>query len=382
MNTNHQSLTNKKAAALQLYAIIGLFILFNSSLSAHAQNVGVGLSNPLCKLSINGSLMIDQNNTNFGTLDSAALVFGSAGTTGIISKKTFTGNQHGLSFFTNGTDRVTLSDNGNLAIGAGPQPTYRFYVNNGNSYFDGNINAIGLMAVGGNIDPLYRLRVYDGNTRFGGDMHATGNVGLGGLPDAAYSLRVYGTGTTRLDGTAHVVANMSVGGNPDVTYRLRVYDGNTRLGGDVHATGSAAIGGDIDNNFKLRVYGGNSRFGGDVEVTGNITIGGKGSVKSNGTSPLRIGFDSKSIPITQLGAGASAFVTANITDFAGSADNVRVMIANVETLSGNGIAMEDLNIQVTDVDAATDTCKLVFRNNSNTSEFVEVIVYLTTIAKN
>ena len=356
----------KNTPGMQLILLIAAIIAAHC---ANAQNVGIGTVAPQKKLTVNGSIMLDQGNQNIGTLDSAALLFGNTGTVGINSRKIGSGS-NGLSFWTGGAANLNIASDGNIGIGGAPSATYRLRVNSGNSYFEGNIyiegtlTNLGNTAIGGSIDPAYRLRVYDGNTRFGGDMHATGNVAIGGDVDAAYKLRVIG--------------------------------GNSRFGGDFHATGNGAIGGDVDPSWRLRVYGGNSRFGGDVQVTGDLsttglsassisttsmTIDGKGSVKSNGASPLRIGFNQVFVN-EALGVNGNVAVLANISDFTGDNDDVRVMVSHFAADQGGSISWPLVGVSVTGVNAANDTCLIWFHNRSGAAGLLKGTIYLTVIAKN
>lgn len=359
-------------------------------LDAGAQNVGIGTSTPQRKLTVNGSIMLDQGNHNNGTLDTAALLFGSLGDVGITSRKVGVASA-GLSFWTGGNANLNIASNGNIGIGTAPSGSYRLYLNGGNSYFDGNITSQGAMtaytnaAIGGNLDPTYRLRVYDGASRFGGDLHATGNVAFGGDVDNSFRLRVYG-GNSRFGGDLYATGSVAVGGEIDNNYRFKVMGGDSRFLGALSTTGNAAIGGDIDNSFKLRVWGGNSRFGGDVEVTGQITtssltIGGNGSVRSNGPSPLRIGFDQKSVDVF-IPNNTAISVTANITDFAGDNDDVRVFVSQVANDIGGNVPWSRVTITIMGVDPATNTCLLWLHNNGGGSGIVKGTIYLTTIAKN
>lgn len=358
--------------------IMWLTLLLAAVIAAHstkAQNVGIGTLAPQKKLTVNGSIMLDQGNQNNGTLDTAALLFGNTGTVGINSRKIGSG-ANGLSFWTGGSANLNIASDGNIGIGGAPSATYRLRVNSGNSYFEGNIYSegtftnLGNAAIGGGLDPAYRLRVYDGNTRFGGDMHATGNV--------------------------------AIGGDVDATYKLRVIGGNSRFGGDFHATGNGAIGGDVDPAWRLRVYGGNSRFGGDVQVTGDmtttgltatsvstttlavntsLTIDGKGSVRSNGPSPLRIGF-SQVFVNEALGVNGNVAVLANISDFTGDNDDVRVMVSHFVADQGGSISWPLVGVSITGVNAANDTCLVWFHNRSGAGGLLKGTLYLTVIAKN
>lgn len=362
-----------QASRSVLHHVLTLSLLL-SMYAATAQNVGIGTNNPQRKLTVNGSIMVDQGNQNDGTLDTSAIVFGTFGGAGINSKKVGSG-AHGLTFWTGGAANMNITSTGNVSIG-GVAATQKLRVY-GTGHFDGNLStegtfqALNHMAVGGNLDPAFRLRVYDGATRFGGDMHATGNVAFGG--------------------------------EVDNNYRLRVIGGNSRFGGDMHATGNVAFGGDVDNAFRLRVYGGNSRFGGNVEITGSatanamtvdnalnagsltvdgdVTIGGKGSVRSNGTSPLRIGFNQKSVDMV-INANSEAYVVANISDFAGDNDDVRVFVSQIVGDPAGSPYWQRMTVMVTGVNAADDTCILWIHNHTGSNLYMKGTIYLTTIAKN
>src|SRR5256885_1101110 len=85
-------------------------------ISMFAQNIGINTAAPLKRLSVNGSVLIDQNNMNTGTLDSAALVFGTHGA-GIFSNKTVgQQNIYGLDFWTNNTRKMTIWADGMVGI--------------------------------------------------------------------------------------------------------------------------------------------------------------------------------------------------------------------------------------------------------------------------
>ena len=290
---------------------------------------------------------------------------------------------------------VTFCISQNVGIGTA-SPTSKLHIvgttrSTGNLSTDADFSVSGNAAIGGGVDPAYKLRVIGGDARIGGEFHATGNVGIGSLPDANYKLRVYG-GTSRFDAHLEVIGQMAIGGDIDPQYKLRVYGGDARIGGEFHATGNVGIGNTPDANYKLRVYGGNSRFDGNANVTGNLdagsvdvagalTIGGKGSVKSNGTSPLRIGFDQKSVNFF-LANNDDGFVYTDITDFAGGNNDVRVLVSHFESDIAGSVPWSKIGITVTGVDAANDRCLLWFHNRSGVSGMVVGTVYLMTVAKN
>jgi hypothetical protein len=352
--------------------VIKLTLLIGAIIATHcssAQNVGIGTVAPQKKLTVNGSIMLDQGNQNNGTLDTAALLFGNTGTVGINSRKIGSG-ANGLSFWTGGLANFNIASNGNVGIGGDASALHKLRVYNGASYFEGNVHSEGSLtaqnwsAIGGALDPAYRLRVYDGNSRFGGDLHATGNV--------------------------------TIGGEVDPAYRLRIIGGNSRFGGDFHATGNAGIGGDVDPAWRLRVWGGNSRFGGDVQVTGDLsttgltassiatnsmTIDGKGSVRSAGPSSLRIGFSQVSVN-EALGVNGTAAVLANITEFSGDNDDVRVFVSQFLGDVGGSLSWSQIGVTVATPNAATDQVLVWVHNRSGQAGLLKGTIYLTVIAKN
>ncbi len=416
----------------KVFLLLGVIVLITS---AAAQNVGIDVPDPNKKLSVNGSIVVDYNLTSNGGLDSAALLFGPGENVGITSNKN-SGliGYRGLDLWTNSTKRISINEQGNVGIGiTGPQyklnvggeivatdyihagnylragslpfsNTYRLQINSGNSFLGGKL-FVGNTAPGS--EQFYvsgpgaggtSARFANGAVIVEDNFNANGNATVGG----SFSANSLLAGTTlAVNGYA------AIGGALDNNYRLRVYDGNARIGGDFHATGYAAIGGAVDSNFRLRVYDGNARVGGDAEVTGELTagsvttgsfntnsfstgsltvdntltIGGKGSVRSNGTSPLRIGFDSKAVDI-YVANNASVSVTANITDFAGSDDDARVMVSQVVSDIGNGVPWAEVIVTIMGVDHSTDTCLIWFTNKSGTNGVLKGTVYLTSIAKN
>ncbi|HXI94186.1 MAG TPA: tail fiber domain-containing protein [Blastocatellia bacterium] len=81
--------------------------------------VGIGMTTPQQNLSVNGGLVIDQAALNDGTLPmgaNAALTFGSGSGEGIASKRTASGNQFGLDFYTNFINRMSITQNGDVRI--------------------------------------------------------------------------------------------------------------------------------------------------------------------------------------------------------------------------------------------------------------------------
>jgi len=153
-----------------------------------------------------------------------------------------------------------------------------------------------------------------------------------------------------------------------------------------------AIGGEMDNSYRLRVYDGNSRFGGNVEVTGQVntasmsvdalSIGGKGSVRSDGPSPLRIGFTSRYVDVVIPG-GATLEYIVNIPDFTGDNDDIRVSVSQFAPAGGGDqFAFERTIISITSVNATNGTVRMRLHNSAGGQLYLKGTVYLMAVAKN
>ena len=78
--------------------------------------VGIGTSAPQQALSVATGMNIDQSNANDGTTVNS-LGFGSGTGEAVASKRTPGGNQYGLDFYCNFTNRMSLTNGGNVGIG-------------------------------------------------------------------------------------------------------------------------------------------------------------------------------------------------------------------------------------------------------------------------
>jgi hypothetical protein len=385
-----------------------LFLIFFSLVNIgflFAQSVGIGTNNPTKKLSVNGSVVVDHGNQNTGGADTAALIFGTQpSVTSIFSSKNPAGNRYaGIDFVTNNFIRLSLNQNGNFGIGT-QNPDHKLHVL-GNSYVDGISNVTESLRIG---DPpfsnSYRLQV-NGNSYFTGAGIFTNILTVEGTITG--NSFIYGQ-SIRSFGAIRADTRVAIGGGTDENYRLRVYDGNARIGGEFHATGNSAIGGLPDANFRFRVYDGNSRFGGNVQITGEIdngagtistntlttntvnasnavienslTINGKGSVRSNGPSSLRMGFDQRTVDVN-IANNNTVLVVANITDFSGGSDDVRVIVSHISMDGSGTIFWPQVIVTIVGVDAAANTCTIALTNKSGNNGVLRGTIYLTSIAK-
>lgn len=357
-------------------------VLFAAANTVQAQNVGIGVASPDKKLSVNGTIVVDHAGHNQGGLDSAALLFGNAPyQIGITSNQFPPGiGYNGLDLWTGNARRISIANNGNVGISVGT-PQYRLQVNgdiagNANSYVAGSMR-IGNPPFNG----PFKLFVNNGDSYFGGEGSFAGTLIAQGNFHAyneVLSSNIRSTNAMRAD------VKFAVGGATDDNYRLRVYDGNARIGGEFHATGNSAIGGLPDPAYKLRVYDGNSRMGGDLQVTGTVdaatlTIDGKGSVSSNGASPLRIGFTSLNVDL-YMANNAETCLWLNLPAFS-NADDMRVMVSNIDS-DPYSISWSKVNITVGSMEPGTDRTYVRFFNNSGGIGPVKGTVHFMTVQRN
>ena len=248
-----------------------------ATLFCSAQNVGIGTGNPQKLLSVNGSILLDQDNMNTGTLDSAGLRFGTASGVGISSNRASAGiNPAGLDLWTNNVKRVTVTSGGRVGLN-NTAPDFPLDVS-GTGRF-GFLYSSGMYSYA-NIQSQFDLIAED-DLRVDDDATISGSLGIGAAFNASYKLRVEGNG---------------------------LFTTNVGIDGTLRVDGTATIGGKLTNE-------------------------GKAMMLSNSTTTLKAGFSSGTFSLS-LTAGQALDVPFCITNFTGGNANVRPMIS--QFLPGTG----------------------------------------------
>jgi hypothetical protein len=252
----------------------------NDIYNNNSGNVGIGVSAPAARLAVDSSIMVDQANSNQGSLDRSSLYFGSDKRVGIVrSYLSGSAGRNGLGFFTNNSRRMTIDSTGQVGINT-INPQQMLHVN-GMSYFSGNIGI-------GSSTPDYAFEnLWGFNYMFYG-------LGIGTVPTGTYLLDIGAAGSgarfrgdVRIDGTLNPTSTLNIGSNATVDGTLTVNNGkgvaynansgtNMRIytfttatfaavlpGFGLSAEGAIAFNGGFTSNPRV--------FVGDIDVTGGTS---------------------------------------------------------------------------------------------------------------
>lgn len=249
--------------------------------NSNSGKVGIGTATPLARLSVDSSIMVDQENSNQGFLDKSALYFGSDKRVGIVrSFLTGSSGRNGLGFFTNNVRRMTIDSTGQVGIGT-INPLQALDVR-------GNVIVNGRVGIGSST-PDYAFENLYGNN------YMQYGLGIGTVPNSTYLLDVGSAGSgvrfrgdLRVDGVVNPTTTFQVGNNATVDGTLTVNNGkgvaynansgtNLRIYQFTTATFLAVLPGfGLSSEGAIAFNGGftsNPRvFVGDIDVTGG-TVG-------------------------------------------------------------------------------------------------------------
>lgn len=207
-------------------------------------NVGIGTSTPVARLTVDSSIMVDETNSNQGTLERSSLYFGSDKRVGIVrSFLTGSSGRNGLGFFTNNTRRLTIDSTGQVGIGT-VNPVQTLHVN-GMSYFAGNIGI-------GSLAPNYAFE-----NRWGSNFMQY-NLGIGTVPTTTYALDVDGGPSrfrtdTRIDGVLNPNNTLNIGSNTMVDGTLAVSN-NATVEGSLTVNNGKGVAYNANSGSNLRIH--------------------------------------------------------------------------------------------------------------------------------
>jgi len=209
---------------------------------AEGGNVGVGTPLPQQNLSVNGSLNIDQGNRNDGQFN-PGLTFGSTSGEGIASKRSPSGNQFGLDFYTDFATRMSITNGGNVGLGV-TAPNAQLQISGGQ----------------------WNLTSTEGDLKIGNDaMRLKFGIALAGASAGDARIRAMG-GTSRL----------MIGSGVDDT--LTVVNGKVGIetitpGATLDVVGDIRASGGISANSLST--GGGMTVSGNLFVQGDVTVNGR-----------------------------------------------------------------------------------------------------------
>jgi hypothetical protein len=363
------SIETLRRIILMLYCFVMVSLI---TVTTKAQNVGIGTVTPLAKLHVSGgNVLVDQSLQVNGNG-----LFLQKFTVGVVIGE----SDHKLRVMGGKTWTSTLT-----AGGEGfPGKMFSVY---GNAQISQNLNTGSLNVI--------QDGVVNGNFR------VDGRIGINGPTNASYGLIVnnadsYLQGDAIVEGNARVNGRIGINGPTNSNYGLMVNNANTYLqgsltvsqdaivNGNARVDGRIGINGATNGNYGLIVNNANSYMQGNATISGNLTVGGsmsidgKGMVSSNGTSPLRIGFNSVYLDhdITGNMDGSHEF---SLPEFGASVGDVRVEIA--QFMPGSGSDTQDFTWWVSDIDPVANTARIRFRNVTSFGKRLKGTFYLTVIIR-
>jgi hypothetical protein len=287
----------------------------NDIFNNNSGNVGIGISTPAARLSVDSSIMVDQANSNQGFLDRSSLYFGSDKKVGIVrSFLTGSSGRNGMGFFTNNTRRMTIDSTGQVGIGT--------------------------------INPLQTLHVSGGS-------YLNGFVGIGSsAPSYAYE---------NLLGYNYMFYGLGVGTVPNSTYMVDVGSSlPSRFQGALTTNGTFTVN---DN----AIVNGTSTVNGNAVVDGTLTVNNGKGVAYNSTSSTNLKiypFTTATFGAVLPGFGLSA--EGSIIFNGGFTGVPRVFVGDIDVTGGTSGELYRVQLQLygCSTTSGTTTCKARLLNTS------------------
>jgi hypothetical protein len=331
-------------------------IMICSAVMLHAQKVGIGVINPQERLHVannmrvNEDLIAYQNGVVYDSLVAGNLAGAAQARVRVVGGKTW-------------TDMLTAGGEGYLnkmfSVYGDAQITGNALLSSinvtGNGTVTGNARVDGRIGINGATNAAYGLMVNNAHSYFQGDAVITGNnrisgrVGINGATNANYGL-IVNDANSYLQGSATVLNDA-------------VIIGNTRIDGRIGINGTTNI------NYGLMVNNAHSYFQGNLTVTGNLNVSGNsdlsgaGTVRSNGSSSIRIGFIQYHINKVLFG-NEDGYNTFDLPEFGPNVDDIRVSV--YQYIDGYNDPLystpEDFRWWISDINPNDNTARIRTRN--------------------
>lgn len=349
-----------------------------------AQNVGIGIETPSKRLTVNGSILLDATNKNIGTLDSAALLFGTGGEMGIVGRQN--GGWNDLMFFTGAQQRLRIGTNGSVMVNVPSNILYpdQFVVNGKSSLDILNVNTsaeINKLKIDSSIEMenLFRVNNVSYTVKIGenlpnavGKLQVNGGLTLGN-GDARFLERVAigGIGTfvdhaLSVHGDSYLTGNVNMNAvNPIIQLKqnyenkgfLQLSDDNIRIG-----TNS----GNTSGNFVIRNNGADRvtvDASGNMDVQGALTVNNGKAVlyNSGGAAQLKYYTQTATFSANLPGHGMSGELSIS---FAPGTFTVKPKVFAGDIVATGGTVGELFRVQLVLYGATTTGCKARLINTS------------------
>lgn len=349
-------------------------ILCNATM-LFAQNVGLGTITPQEKLHVAGNMRVDNNLIAYqngviydslvvGNLAGAAnarvrVVGGktqtevlTAGGAGFLNKMfsvygdgQISGNTLLSSLNVTGSGTVTGNAriNGRIGINGATSASYGLLVNNAHSYFQGDATVMG-------------------NKRI------NGRVGINGATHASYGLMV-NNAHTYLQGSATILTDAVVNGNTRI-------DGRIGINGYTHASYGLMV------NNAHSFFQGNLTVSGNLNVTGTSNLTAGGTVLSNGSSSIRIGFVHYHINKVLFG-NEDGYDTFTLPEFGPNVGDIRVSVFQYIDAYNDPLYSDpwDFRWWISDVNPDNNTARIRTRNLAGSSRALRGDFYILVMIR-
>jgi len=333
-----------------------LTVIVCSATMLFAQRVGVGTNTPQEQLHVHGSMRVDNDLIAYqnGALYDSLVVGSLAGAAN--ARLRVVGG-------TTRTDALTVGGEGFLnkmfSVYGDGQISGNTLLSSlnvtGSGTLTGNARINGRIGINGATNAAYGLMVNNAHSYFQGDVLVTGNnringrVGINGATHASYGL-IVNNAPSYLQGSATVATDAVVNGNTRI-------DGRIGINGSTHAS------------YGLMVNNAHSFFQGNLTVTGDLNVGGTsnltpgGTVTSNGSSSIRIGYIQYHINKVLFG-NEDGYDTFDLPEFGPNVDDIRVSVFQYIDGYNDPLYSEPREFRwwISDINPDNNTARLRTRN--------------------